>query len=304
MIRKHFKWFRDNIKEDRLDSTAAHGAYFLIISFLPFITFLLMMFNTLSDVNGVDFIKAAFDIFPDSVAQYLASFLTSPDPKTGIMSVSVITFLWSSSSGMVAIIKGFDSIYGVKETRNYLVLRLIGIVYIVVLAIVILISALTMVLGSSIYHALEAMELPGFLDKLLIILKSSKGFGFLLLVLFFTLMYNVIPKKRAKFKNNVAGAVFSAVGWLVFSYLFSFFVENFSDFSIYGSLATLIILMFWLFFCMYIMFLGAEVAMWLEYSDIREDIGIWIENRRQKKVLRKKIMQQKEINADEKNSGH
>ena len=71
-------------------------------------------------------------------------------------------------------------------------------------------------------------------------------------------MYVFLPRRRVRFLHNLAGAAFSAGGWVLFSYFFSLFVENFSNFSIYGSLATLIILMFWLFFCMYILFLGGR----------------------------------------------
>ena len=75
-----------------------------------------------------------------------------------------------------------------------------------------------------------------------------------------------------RFRHNLAGAAFGAGGWVLFSFFFSIFVENFSNFSIYGSLATLVIMMFWLFFCMYILFLGGEVSMWLERSGVGEDL--------------------------------
>ena len=39
LFKKHFTWFMDRIDQDRLDSTAAHGAFFLLISFLPFVAF-------------------------------------------------------------------------------------------------------------------------------------------------------------------------------------------------------------------------------------------------------------------------
>ena len=86
-----------------------------------------------------------------------------------------------------------------------------------------------------------------------------------------------------RLSHNLAGAAFSAAGWVLFSFFFSIFVERFSDFSLYGSLATLVILMFWLFSCMYIMFLGAEVSMWLETSSI----GMDVKNLRKKRKKRR-----------------
>ena len=93
----------------------------------------------------------------------------------------------------------------------------------------------------------------------------------MLLLCFFTLLYAGVPKRRAPSCATWQGRPFRR-GWVLFSYFFSLFVEEFSNFSIYGGLATLVILMFWLFFCMYIVFLGAEVSVWLEQSGIGADI--------------------------------
>ena len=78
LFKKHFTWFMERIDQDRLDSTAAHGAFFLLISFLPFVAFLLTLMQQIHFGDGVTLIERALEIFPDSVAAYLASLL--PDP--------------------------------------------------------------------------------------------------------------------------------------------------------------------------------------------------------------------------------
>lgn len=270
LVKKHALWFLERTARDRLDSSAAHGAFFLIISFLPFLAFLLTLMQQIHFSNGVTLIEMALDIFPAPVAVYLGNLLPSPLESSGVLPVAAITAVWASSSGMVAIIKGLDQVYEVKETRNYFHLRLIAVAYVVAFAVVLLITAALLVFGSTIYHFLLSHS-PPFFATLLINFKSLAGF--VLLFFFFTLMYVFLPRRRVRFLHNLAGAAFSAGGWVLFSYFFSLFVENFSHFSIYGSLATLIILMFWLFFCMYILFLGGEVAMWLETGGIAGDLA-------------------------------
>ena len=269
-LKKQAIWFLDHAARDRLDSSAAHGAFFLIISFLPFLAFLLTLMQQIHFSNGVSIIEMALGIFPDPVAVYLGNLLPSPLESTGVLPVAAIAAVWSSSSGMVAVIKGLDQVYEVKETRNYFHLRFIAVAYVVAFAVVLLLTAALLVFGSTIYNYLLSHS-PPFFATLLINFKSLAGF--LLLLFFFTLMYVFLPRRRVRFLHNLAGAAFSAGGWVLFSYFFSLFVEKFSDFSIYGSLATLIILMFWLFFCMYILFLGAEVVMWLETSDVADDLA-------------------------------
>lgn len=287
LAKKHFKWFVQRIVRDRLDSTAAHGAFFLIISFLPFLAFLLTLMQRIHFSSGMTVIEAILNMFPASVAGFIQDLFPSPLESGGVLPVAIIMAVWSSSMGMVAVIKGLDHIYEVQETRNYIALRLMSLVYVILFAVVILLTAALLVFGSTIYKYLLEHS-PQFFATLLLNFKSL--LGFLLLLVFFTLEYSFLPRRRVKFIHNLAGAAFGAAGWVLFSFFFSLFVENFANFSIYGGLATLVILMYWLFFCMYIMFLGAEVSMWLETSGIQTDL----------KNLRKKQKKQRERKKREK----
>lgn len=281
LLKKHIKWFIRHIVRDRLDSTAAHSSFFLMISFLPFVALLLTLMQRIHFSSGMTVIEAALGVFPESVSRYVQELFPSPLESGGVLPVAVIMALWSSSMGMVAVIKGLDQIYEVKETRNYIRLRLVAIVSVLAFAAVILITAALLVFGSTIYNYLLKRSSP-FFASLLINFKSLAGF--VVLFLFFTLMYCFLPRRRVKFIHNLAGAAFGAGGWVLFSFFFSLFVENFSNFSIYGGLATLVILMYWLFFCMYIMFLGAEVSMWLETSGIQDDLKSSAKKRKKRRT--------------------
>ncbi len=285
LLKKHAKWFMDRVTRDRLDSTAAHSSFFLIISFLPFIAFLLTLMQRIHFSSGVTMIEAVIGLFPESVAAYVQELFPSALESSSVLPVALITAVWSSSMGMVAVIKGLDQIYEVEETRNYIALRLMALLYVVLLAIVILITAALLVFGSTIYKYLLEHS-PPFFATLLMNFKSLVGF--VLLMILFTLMYTFLPRRRIKFVHNLAGAAFGAVGWVLFSFFFSLFVENFSNFSIYGGLATLVILMYWLFFCMYIMFLGAEVSMWLETGGIQNDLKNRAKKRKKQKAREKR----------------
>ncbi|WP_159459798.1 YihY/virulence factor BrkB family protein [Scatolibacter rhodanostii] len=280
ILKKHLYWFGDRLEKDQLDSLAAHSAYFIIISFLPFFTFLLTLFQQIH-FSGTTLINEMLQIFPESVAQYIQGILAESTPVSSILSVSIITFLWSASSGMVAVIKGLDTIYSVEKRRSFLKLRLLSILYLVAFALVLLITAVTLVFGSTLYqHILD--KAPPFIAIILINFKSL--FGFVLLVVFFSAMFNTFPRKSASFINNLFGAIFSAAGWVLFSFFFSIFVNNFSNFSVvYGSLATLVVLMFWLHTCMYILFLGAEVSVWLEKNTVFADIKSLFSRRKKAK---------------------
>ena len=90
---------------------------------------------------------------------------------------------------------------------------------------------------------------------------------FLLLMLqslIFTLMYMVLPNGRNGFGSSLPGGILSSVGWLVFSDLFSIYVEHFNRYSlIYGSVYALALGMLWLYCCLSILFYGGALNHWL-----------------------------------------
>lgn len=299
IIKKHIKWFSNRLHQDRLDAIAARSAYFIIISFLPFITFLLTLLQEIN-ISGIPLINEMMGIFPVSVAEYLEGLLAQNAAASSVLSASVITFLWSASNGMVGIIKGLDTIYRVEKRRSVIRIRLVSVVYLIAFAVALILTAVTLVFSSTIYRLLLS-KVPDIIAILLINFKSL--FGFLLLVIFFCLMFNNFPRKATKLKNNFLGAIFSAAGWVLFSFFFSIFVENFSNFSvIYGSLATLIVLMFWLYTCMYILFLGAEVSVWFEENTVSADLKLLFAKRRKKKKVITESTQQTNLEENSDNT--
>ena len=267
LIKKHIKWFAGRVTRDRLDSASAHGAFFLIISFLPFIALVLTLMQRIHFSSGVPILEAALRLFPESVSSFVEALFPSPLESGGVLPVAVITSVWTSSMAMVAVITGLDQIYEVKESRGLVRLRAVAILYVLAFAVVILVTAALLVFGSTIYNYLLKHS-PPFFATLLINFKSLVGF--LLLFIFFTLMYTFLPRRRIKFLHNLAGAAFGAAGWVLFSFFFSLFVENFSN------------------FCMYILFLGAEVSMWLEFSGIQDDLKNASKKRRKARERKKR----------------
>jgi len=77
------------------------------------------------------------------------------------------------------------------------------------------------------------------------------------LTVLFAMMYAYIPNEKLKFREQLTGAMFSAIIWSIFSWGFSLYVSRAGAYSIYGSLSIIVIVMLWLYFCMYIIMVGA-----------------------------------------------
>jgi membrane protein len=79
-------------------------------------------------------------------------------------------------------------------------------------------------------------------------------------LIFFLAIYVVIPNRKTKISKELPGALVCACGWMGFSYAFSYYIDHYSNYtSMYGSLTTIVLFMLWLYFCMYILFIGAEI---------------------------------------------
>ena len=95
------------------------------------------------------------------------------------------------------------------------------------------------------------------------------GLALVILALLFAVLYTYLPNRKMAFIRQLPGAVFTSVAWAVFSYVFSIYLEYASNMSVlYGSLTTLVVVMLWLYFCMYLLFIGAEINQYLSAPEL------------------------------------
>lgn len=281
---KHFHWYSDKLRDDNVDSFSAQVAFFIMIAFIPFVLFLLSILQSIN-ISGTSLLNAAIGIFPKEVQNFLLYVLVQHSEPIALLSVAAFTCLWSSSKAMLALIKGLNSVFDVEETRNFVWLRIVSIGYTAIFAVILAATTVVLVFGNTIYNNILTYFDPGVAKNLI---EGKSLVGFVILLVFFTFSYRIIPRKaKISLWNCIWGGAFSAAGWVLFSFFFSLFVENFGNYSgMYGSLAALVILMLWLYFCMYILFLGGEISIWLETGGIKEDIKkLWVKQKRPKKRI-------------------
>jgi membrane protein len=72
----------------------------------------------------------------------------------------------------------------------------------------------------------------------------------------FVIFYRFTSGTKEKIWNHFWGAAFSAVGWILFSAVFSIYMSITNMFSIYGILGTIIAALLWMYYCIYIMLIG------------------------------------------------
>ena len=256
--------FTDRISKDHVGAYAAQTAYFIMLSFFPFVILLVSLIRYTS-ITPADVYRAAQGIFPDSMDTFILSLINEVYSKTAVtVSVSAIVAAWSAGKGFLALMRGMNTIYNVEERRNYVILRLRSALYTVIFVIAIILSLVVLVFGNSIHEA--AMEHYPFISVITGMVVRLKGIVCILfLSAVFMVMYRFVPNRKARLFSQAPGAVFSAVCWYVFSIVFSLYVEYSPGLSnMYGSLTTIVLVMLWLYACMYIILLGAEINSYFE----------------------------------------
>lgn len=261
-IIRFLRVFATKLRDDSVSAFAAQAAFFIILSVFPFLMFLLTLLKFIPfSLNELEVYFS--DFFPRVISASLSKIAAEVSERASgtLISVTVIAALWSASRGTLALSRGLNSVYGYRETRNYFVIRGISALYTLVFAILLIASLLLLVFGNQLYGVI-LNYLPFLSDFAFLLLSMRSMLTLLFLTLFFLMIYMVIPNRKSSLLSELPGAFVSSCGWLGFSYLFSFYIDHMGDFSYtYGSLTVVAVSMLWLYFCMYILFIGAEVNM-------------------------------------------
>lgn len=260
----------DKYKKDEVTVYAAQASFFIVIPFFPFIMLLLTLIQFIPAINKSDVLELLVSIMPDMLDALVIGIvdeLYTKSPAT-VVSLSAIVAIWSASRGMLGIERGLNRVYESPQPRGYIIRRLICSGYTVLFVAACIASLLLLVLGGSIQRLIiRIFPVVSAFARYVISFRSFLALAVLVIV--FTGLYTLVPVRSHSMKSQIPGALFSTLGWIVFSGLFSIYFNNFSNYSyMYGSLTAVVVLMLWLYICICILLIGAELNYHLErFSD-------------------------------------
>ena len=260
------------ITEDHVGAYAAQSAYFFMLCMIPIILLFLTMVQ-FTPITKADVMTAVIQVFPSSVDSMITSIVNQVyNQSTGIIPVTLIVTLWSAGKGVLAMTTGLNCIFDCRETRNYVLLRIRATLYTIMFIVVILLLLVLSVFGNSLnLFVLEHVPfMSGIADWLI---EARTIISPAVLVVFCLLIYTFLPNRKAKMLRQLPGAAFAALGWMIVSWIFSVYLDIFKGFSsMYGSLTTIVLIMLWMYFCMYSILLGGEVNVLLyQYNIFKQD---------------------------------
>lgn len=251
---------KSRFKYHNISAYGAQLAYFFLLSLFPFLIFLIAILSlfSLSLDGALDTLskvapKEAIIIINDYVKTLL------PSRSINVLSISFLATIWSASRAVNALINGLNNAYEVQETRGFIRKRILAIFFTILVAVSIVLALTIPTMGMdfllwvSKYIALSDFVIKAWYYSRWLIITF-------ILYLVLGLLYFAAPNKTLKFADIIPGTVFAIFGWIAISLGFSYFVNNFRNYTfIYGSLGAIIVLMVWLYLSGVILIIGGEM---------------------------------------------
>ena len=257
---KFIKHLFIKLNEDDIVGLSAQCSYFLFLSLFPFVIFLFSLLS-FTNIPQSHLMNLVFGFFPPDVAIVIRSILENilKTRNATLLTVGALMTIWSASSGINAVRKGLYKAYRRVETRPIWQVIIVNLVSTIGLALILFTTIVFLVSGEVIGNQVFAFlnisstfEIVWNLIRILVPLIT--------MATVFSMLYILIPFRKLRFNEVFPGVIFTMGAWLTISLMFSYFVNNFTNYAnIYGSISGIIILLIWLNLSCLFLLLGGEI---------------------------------------------
>ena len=255
------------IKDDQISALASQMAYRLLLSFFPFMIFLLSIiaYTPLKSVDLLVFLQGIIPVEALTLVETTVREVTEVR-KGELLSFSLLGTIWAASGGTKAIMRALNTAYDEREKRSFIKVQLLSIVFTLGLVIALLATTVLLVFGNLLGNYLS--QFPKFSTALMPVWNMFRYVIMgAVMIAAFTFIYQYTPSRRLKLREVLPGSLFSTAGWIIISIVFSFYVDNFANYSnLYGGIAAIFILMIWIYLSSIILLIGGEINATLAFE--------------------------------------
>ena len=255
--------FLRHVFQNHIFESSATLSYYFLFSIFPLAIVISAAFSTLN--VSPDDLNLLVNLVPERILVTLRAYLReiSLGNTATLMITGVILTLYSMGKAIQTMRRKFRQTYEHAPTPRTFNDWIVSFVF-VFLMIVSFYATLILIVAGNYLFSLACRLLPG-------LVRLSAVFQLLrvllvTLYLFFVLfgLYYILPGIKLKKRDIIPGTLFALTGWILLSYLFSFYIDHFSNYTtLYGSLGAIIMLLTWLFFLNFILIVGSRINSYL-----------------------------------------
>lgn len=241
---------------------ASSVAFFVFLGIFPsvLLVFSIIPFTPLTQTGVLDFLRKVLPEALDNMTVNIIGQLYGNSPA--IVSVTSILLIWSSAKGVQGVKSGLNAINGDVEMSNFIMLRLRAILYGIIFSLTLVLSVAIIVFLNYIWDLIQAYFGFSFVwvDYLI-------NFRFLIQWIIYafvlTFVYAWVPDKKSRPRKQWKGALFTGTTWTLFNWAFNYYLSNWSSFNIYGSMATVVIMLIWIYTLSFLFMYGGIINVYL-----------------------------------------
>ncbi len=261
---------KDQMRDDHVSLSAAGVAFFGFLSVIPGLAAFVSLYGLFADPNQVrSRVEQAFGALPSDARHLLTDQLSrlteSSKASLGFgLAVSLAIALWSSSSGVAHLIEAINLAYDEKQTQGFVKRRATALLFTFAVVVTGIIAVGGIGVAANIGGSNSFVQWVMRIVTWLVVA--------LLFIVILSVLYRLGPDRdQPKWRWVTPGSVTALVLWVAISIGFQFYVANFGSYNeTYGSLAAIVIMLFWLFLSALVVLLGAELNAELEHQTARD----------------------------------
>lgn len=248
-----------------LFNRAAQAAFYFSFALFPFIFFLVSLFGlvlTSTDALKTELFEYLQQLMPTSVFVLVRNTVEEvvANSSSGKLTLGLVAALWSASAGVDAIRSALNSIYELRERRNWLFIKVQSLALTLVVSILTGIGLIIVFYGWQIIE--KATNSVGLPTTSPIITVGIQWLSILIVMLLACeVIYNFLPDFR-KFKWIwiTSGSIVAIILWLLLTGGFRLYLSFFNNYDkTYGSLGAVIILLLWLYLTALVLMIGGAI---------------------------------------------
>lgn len=249
------------VERDRVLAVAAGVTFYGLLALFPALTAFVSLYGLAADPSTIAVQFNMLDGFlpagaTDFLREQVGRIAAGGETKLGFaFAVSFGLAVWSANAGVKALFDALNVAYGEDEKRGFIKLNLVSLVF----TLGILVFSLAALGAVALIPVILDYSQLGVAAEWLVTLGRWPTLIGLLLAL--AVLYRYGPSRdEAQWAWVSPGACLAAVGWLVASMLFSWYVANFEDYNkTYGAIGAVIGLLTWMWLSAMIVLVGAEL---------------------------------------------
>jgi len=253
---------KNKYEKDNVGDVAGNLTFQGVLAFFPFLIFLVSLASLFLDPRKIqNVVQPLVKVTPPEVTQILTDRLNSLQQTKGLglLTVSVVVAIWAASSGVAALMRALNTAYDVREERPFWKVRGIAVFATLLTAVFSILATMAAVVTPTVAH---------FLGEPLgtVMLWLRLPVAGLLMMFSWAVLYYLLPDTEQQFRFITPGSVLGVLVWILASWGFSVYVNNFGKYeATYGALGGVVVMLFWMWISAQVLLMGAEINALIEH---------------------------------------